>query len=665
MSNVGAEAELVQQFTSRGIRNDQQVLLGGVLRALDPRGLLTQHAASPSTMSIALSRAHAVLSSRAASDQPYGPLAHKVLGDAKDAVSAACAFGAVGQRLVEVKAFLDAVCNGGPSALKNRGQCSDWVKGLAKHRIAVSGIIADLTASAWDRPQSDIYLAWLAAETAALCLVRERTYDVLMNDVHTLLRRPGKISGDELVDVLFPAPKPFRVVIAVEGAAELAIADSLMSEEADCRQFAIDALPEKWPYGRAELASLAEVVERRLERRQRWAGGSPKALLLAFRVCAGDSGAAMLRGRREAAELLDQYVAGHRLADLRLGEESLVCAEGSGRTNRFAGTPSAPVVARPLTGYWPTQLREGMRMAHIARTTEGLTASTSLNAATLEAIGLKVDSPALAQALSLQALRQQVTSTYQELRVAALGGRRAAANALESARRQRVKIENDLERAVVKKGMAPPQLKAARDDALQAVEDRTREDAEAEVCFRRPLEVLDSWTGANSWGRVTDINRWLDVLAPHQTAAAGLDDAVTALGDLTGAVGGRAAHVVCTWQRRLTGLEVKDWIEQVEKRFSVTLRWLKVTRNTVLHEGSFDSETGLLDAQSARALVDLTLEFLGNWYQHSEAAASASDVVGHLARRQKEVLAEIERSGTRSLNLTRLTSPNSSGVDRN
>ncbi|MER7726932.1 hypothetical protein [Streptomyces sp. NPDC096323] len=670
MSNVGAEAELVQRFAQRGIRDGQQVLLGGILRALDPRGLLTQHAASPGTAAVALSRAHAVLHSRgtaanAKTAQPYEVPAFRIQIDAKNAVDRACTFAAADQRLADAKAFLHKIVNDGAGQLKQPAQCRALAKVMDRHRLDFQDAIADLAARAWQSPPSNDCLAWIAAETAALCLSSERDYDLLLDDVHALLRHPDPVGGKDLIDVLLPAPAPFRVVLVVEGAAGLANAGWLMPADADCVQFPLDGLPAKWAYGKAELGALAAVVRARMEQRGVWAGGSPKAVLLTFRVPACDHGAAMLIGRRKAAELLDQYVAGHRLAELRLGEETLVCGEATGRTRRFAGSLSAPAAAKPLTGHWPPQLHEGMRTAHIARSTQGLTASTGLCWATIEALGLKSGTQALAKTLSLQALRQQVTSAYQELRVAALGRHTAATSALASAEQRRAGVLREYDRATAEGRAVPPQLREAVEACRKTVEARTRECAAAEVAFRRPLEVLDRWTEASGRGRIADVNRWLDVLAPPTAVPADLAEAVSALDLLTPAVGGWAAHVVRTWQQRLSDAEATvKWSREAEDRFKAALEWLYATRNTALHEGRFESETGTLDAAGGRALVDLTLEVLGNWYQHASTGDLALKVVRQLGTRQKSILDELEVKGVRGLHLTHLTSPTSTGTDR-
>ncbi|WP_405581720.1 hypothetical protein [Streptomyces sp. NBC_01190] len=112
------------------------------------------------------------------------------------------------------------------------------------------------------------------------------------------------------------------------------------------------------------------------------------------------------------------------------------------------------------------------------------------------------------------------------------------------------------------------------------------------------------------------------------------------------------------------------WIEETAGRFEMCLEWLYALRNTALHDGWFDSSTDLLDVHFGRSLVDLTLEFLGNWYQHAATASAkqsgmtAFGVIEHLADRQQTVVGELRAGRRTGLNVTRLTSPTSSGWDR-
>ena len=113
-----------------------------------------------------------------------------------------------------------------------------------------------------------------------------------------------------------------------------------------------------------------------------------------------------------------------------------------------------------------------------------------------------------------------------------------------------------------------------------------------------------------------------------------------------------------------------DWIEGTAERFEKSLQWLYALRNTALHDGRFTSATDLLDVHAGRALVDLTLEFLGNWYRHEANAApehtglTAIEAIAHLADRQQDLLTALRSGIPTRWNATRLTSPTSAGWER-
>ena len=80
-----------------------------------------------------------------------------------------------------------------------------------------------------------------------------------------------------------------------------------------------------------------------------------------------------------------------------------------------------------------------------------------------------------------------------------------------------------------------------------------------------------------------------------------------------GFLSGETAARLRYWRAMLADpTSLAAWIEETANRFKRILDWLYVTRNTALHDGRFASATDLLDVHAGRALVDLTLEFLGN-----------------------------------------------------
>ncbi|MBZ9645672.1 hypothetical protein [Streptomyces sp. PSKA30] len=181
---------------------------------------------------------------------------------------------------------------------------------------------------------------------------------------------------------------------------------------------------------------------------------------------------------------------------------------------------------------------------------------------------------------------------------------------------------------------------------------------------------MDAWTGIGDNGLLRNPNHWLDAFAPPADADQALRAAADALAALTDHIGGETANRLRAWRARLAARLLADWIEETAARFETSLEWLYSLRNTALHDGRFTSATDLLDVHAGRALVDLTLEFLGNWYRHEantapeQAGLTAAKVIAHLADRQQALVTAL-RSGTPTRwDATRLTSPTSTGWGR-
>jgi hypothetical protein len=192
--------------------------------------------------------------------------------------------------------------------------------------------------------------------------------------------------------------------------------------------------------------------------------------------------------------------------------------------------------------------------------------------------------------------------------------------------------------------------------------------------LRRPRRTGRWWTpgpGSGSDGLLRDPDRWLDAFAPPADADPALRAAADALVALTDRLGGETAARLRTWRALLADpCSLATWLKGTAGRFETSLDWLYAIRNTALHDGRFASATDLLDVHAGRALVDLTLEFLGNWYQHAptptleQPERTAVAVIAHLAVRQQKVVEELEGGTRAGWNVSRLTSPTSTGWDR-
>jgi hypothetical protein len=671
MSLVSAESELIQLCGKAGLGDGQRALLEAVLAASDPEAVLTRHASSEPTGVAAIARAHSALESRArpgrAKPQPYETHALSLVEAALEALKVVRIHVPAG-RLDRAVGALDSINTGGTAGLTSPADCGAKAERVAAMRAEVRAAVVDGFAEAWRGPVAEATGQRLALEMAALCIMEGRQHSLLSTEVRAALSK-GSLEADQLLKVLLPTERDFRVAVVVEGTSRLESLGGLMGPAcAVLGSSPGEPLP-GWGRGASDLRKLADMARKASDARRVWsrdqAGGQ---VLLTFNVRARDLGGAALLGRRQASESLDQYVAGQRTAEIRLRPETLAYDPASGRTLRLAVPALGTGPVRPLTTGWPPALRESLRTAHIARVIEAPTTAAGLCWAALEALEVKPESKdKLARALSLQAARQQVVDLHQRTRTAVA----AEVTAARAARRDGQDMADGLEAAA----------RRATGDHAAAVTRKAAAARAAELGLGAALEValkaeahlaaLDAWTGVGDDGLLRKPDRWLDAFAAPADAEPALCAAAEALTALMGFLSGETAARLCCWRAMLTApTSLAAWIEETAKRFKRILDWLYVIRNTALHDGRFVSATDLLDIFAGRALVDLTLEFLGNWYQHEakgapgQAGLRAIDVIDHLAARQEEVLGKL-RGGTREgWHVARLTSPTSTGWDR-
>ncbi|PIM67167.1 hypothetical protein CTU88_39935 [Streptomyces sp. JV178] len=495
-----------------------------------------------------------------------------------------------------------------------------------------------------------------------------RQHDLLNAEVRAVLSR-GRLDADQLSQVLLPAKRDLRVAVVVEGTTRLEGLGDLMDPVSAPSVIAPGDSLAAWGRGASDLKALADMARHASDARRDWsrnqAGGQ---VVLTFSVRARDLGAAALLGRQQASELLDQYVAGQRTSEIRLRPETLAFDPVAHRTLRLSVPALGARPVRPLTTGWPPALRESLRTAHIARVTEAPTTAAGLCWAALEALEVKRDSvDKLAQALSLHAVRQQVVDLHQRTRTAVAAEVAAARASHQAAHALADKLETVARNAsgehavtVAKKASAARATAAEWNAALE-------EAGKAEA----QLQVLDAWTGVGNDGVLRRPDHWLDAVSPPVDADPALQAAADALVGLLDFLSGETAVRLHDWRTMLADpASLATWIERMAKQFKKSLDWLYVVRNTALHDGQFVSASDLLDVHSGRALVDMTLEFLGNWFQHEDKAAPehaalpAIRVIGHLAQRQKEVLRRLRGGNREGWTVARLTSPTSTGWDR-
>ncbi|WP_434448985.1 hypothetical protein [Lentzea sp. E54] len=332
------------------------------------------------------------------------------------------------------------------------------------------------------------------------------------------------------------------------------------------------------------------------------------SVLVRLPVEAADVHTAAQRGRRILNEVLDQYAAGERLTELHIAPVWQVSSP-AGRVTR--GTEHQRTVnnAYPLTAYWPAELRSAMRVANLARQVDAPMASAGLAWSALEATGLDPSKIAwLAKACALQMLRQHLISLH----------------------------------VVV-----------------------TNHDTE----LRGPLDAQVPTTGVKH--HLKSVDAWLEVLVGHNRPDDRLraaQDAVTALAENEG---GLVQDLTELWRARLADSKLlADWLREQEDTAAAVLEWLYVTRNLAFHAGRFASPADTLTAHAGQAVVDLTLEFLGNWRtverlrqdrrgeQQSRQETSAVEIYRRLAQREDQLVARLRRAGSvRRLSVEDISGP--------
>jgi hypothetical protein len=674
----GSEPELLGGMSKAGLAGHQRMLVQATLRAVHPGAYATQHAAAGGAAVLSLGRAEAVLRSRAGAHsvqdaQPNERLAYTVIERAQKSLQLLEAVVTPAwQPLKDTRDLLTEIVTRGSSDLKEPPRCGVLAHQLGPFVAALERTVLDLFQQAWETALPARAAERAVAEVASLAVWRGRDYECLLADVQRFLRQTP--SGKGLLSVLCPVQRRIRVAAVVEGTRTLARLGQLLDVDTDVRQFPIGKKePDGWGQGTAKLRKFASLHGRRPSEDPRAGERTSAAVLLTLCVTAPDRGVAVHVARRRIEEALDTYAAGNRIAELRLAPETLVYEEAGDRSRRYTSRGPAIDVARPLTSHWPAEIRECLRMAHIARSTSSPLTSAALSWAAIEAAGIRHgnndDAPHvhLARALSLQALRQQLVSSHQGVRIVAAATRHEVKERAEAARR----AVHGLERHLANEGAQPAlerQLKQARVRAALA----EQEAADADSLYLEPLDEIDTVVTVNDHGLLSDLNRWVDVLAASPEAGQEVQIGSAALTRLHSVLPGLPAHDIDAWQARLTDPKrCAAWLTEIEERYRAQLSWMYVVRNTALHQGVFASVADSHDAHGARGTLDLMLEVLGNWYAVansaglSEATWTAHRVVAALSRRQRCLIQRLETDAdVANLNFTHLTSPTSNGHDR-
>ena len=262
----------------------------------------------------------------------------------------------------------------------------------------------------------------------------------------------------------------------------------------------------------------------------------------------------------------------------------------------------------------------------------------------------------LSKVMALQALRRNVISTFEVVDQGLAARSAIAKNEVALARRA---VEAN-ERA---RGLCPrdnqkrhDELTAERELHLQrlngAIEDLTRTELK-----RSDFAGLFEHLNRERPGYLPNPNSWLDKVfdASFRSELEGwTEESLTALGSTT----------LRYWRGLLDRpRQLGDWLEASRASTHGLVLAIKAARNEALHVGSSGGAGDVLLGEGARALVDVMLEFFGNWYRHSTATTSGpAELVRNVGQRYDSILSHLKTGGAAdSIDLAMITAPNSTG----
>lgn len=655
------DTEIRSNFDRRQLTHQQRSFLEGLLLCLEPGAYLSEHVSTANSTVVALTRAHQALDGHAAGGQPQLGLLKRCLRTAASTVAAGLPTHQVlggGQQATQAHALLASV----PALLTgttSKATAATYAPQVHAHIGPVAAHIRAWVTSLWDGPAllPDV-LARARGEVAALITLDGRDPRSLHVD---LIRKGSRAVHDaaSITAVLWPPLRSYRVAVVVEGARQLEHLDQLLS---GARQSPLHA-PRPITVGAKELTAYAAAI-------------TGPAVMVDLPVTAADPATAVVRARRQISEALDQYAAGQRLVDLSLGRRAVTAAADT-RLEQHDLTSTSISIARPLTTHWPVSLRPALRSAHLAARLDAPMASSALAWSAIDSLGVESTQLELvAKACALHSIRQQLIGLYQTITGSALNHLRSAQMRLSHDTHALAKLERATRRT---QGHNQPAARAAhtqlnerarqarqqlapQEQAVRSLEQTVT--SHAAVLRRVLLDGGDNDQPLQLSSRMLDVNGWLDVLLPPrpQTVRDVLDAQATidALGQQAG---GYAQDALTLWRARLADPKLlADWLQDQQDILHALLEWLYATRNSAIHRGQFTAPADAMTAHAARGVVDMLLEFLGNWhkiqYSQGVAESDALDVIRELANRKDTLTHHLNQEPScRPLNLDSVTGP--------
>jgi len=665
MTYGGFESVVFRHIIRGRVTVAQGRFLQTILRATHSESFVSRHGASYPSLAGETHKAHIALERHAQSGQPKLKLLQMVCDSALRAVEAIRILLPNETVLADLRNALSRTTSG-PNM-----DAATLASEVGSSLPSLENIYPKMVDIAWNTSSGD-NVDSIALEIAGRALVDGRDYFDLRADVLGALNSDTPDSS-AIFQAVLPSRKSYDVACVVSGASSLSVLESLL---VDAQQSPLaKAAGYKflgWGDASKKLYEFAEEAHADHTRRH-----GRSACLVSLRVCARDRTSAIRMGRREVSELLDQYVAGHRIGDLRLMETSLGSRVGDKRVATFRSVGPSVAMAYPLTKAWPAQLRESLRMSHLASKMDAPMSSISLAWSALESCGVSASNPrnvdAVADSMALQSLRNQIIESYQSVQQSVNAVLAIVNEDEKSAQRRNEQCTRSLNAIT----STSPHWEATRDRASMAEVSAQAAHATA-ASLREHLGQLgmsiDAYVSKDVRGHLLDANQWLDLLhPPHDSDTATLVRARTALSTLETQLPGIASAELEEWRKRLADpLLCADLLERWSGNYSRMLDGIYAVRNMAVHIGAFSIPGDFASARAAVSFADLVLEFLGNWYEvarreglHGELGQPAEDVIKQLATRCQELKDEMRASpALYTLNISRLTSPTSNGRDR-
>jgi hypothetical protein len=554
----------------------------------------------------------------------------------------------------------------GPGTIASKASARSIAADIDVTLTSLDMILFEIFSEAWNleyRGSADIPLLDTAASQVAGRLVEDdRSRVNLVEDLLQSLRK-GR-DAESIFKAMISTKSTFQVACVVYGASELRRIRALLP---GARSIRLQG-PEPGGWG-ASTEPLREFFRKQHINR--------KACLVLVPVEASDKGGSAVRGRRAVEELLDHYVSASRSLDLHMGDVTLVGSVDRFDTAEFSIRGRSVASAYPLSVDWSEEFREAMRMAHLARSVEAPLAKGALSWVALESCGIKQSKNRdLARALSLQSFRQYVVRSYDEFRDC-FGAEHDFRSRSVSAKmalltKLRRTLENLPRESRDTRAIVEERLNVGEAD-LQAAEGTLVDfDASIGALFGRVESFVGGRTADGRY--LSDLDPWLTLLnlpAPDegQTAAT----ARAALKELIQRFSHPAVLNVDTWMHRFSQPQsCTHWIEDAADRIQSMLDTLYAVRNLTFHTGVFAHHGDSSLGRSGVVLIDLTLEFLGNWRRAEGRLMppglrqkDSLSIIEELASRQQFVVSQLNNSShTRGLNVAHLTGPGISGWDR-